>query len=177
MLLVDFDGVLNPYAATHCPEGFVEYGLDVFPGDEPVRLNPKHGRWLRSLGTVFDLVWASACAEDLNRYCAPLLDIDPMPRVPMPMPPFAPDLKVPAVRDFVGERAVAWLDDLHGAAAHAWAAERSVPTLLVDVDPTIGLTENLVDHVHAWCSINDAGPCRCGWAPKSSSERNRFSCT
>ena len=105
MLLVDFDGVLNPYAAADCPAGFVEYDLEVFPGEEPVRLNTQHGRWLRSLGTMFDLVWASACAEDLNRYCAPLLGVDPMPRVPMPTPPFDPELKVPAIREFVGDRA------------------------------------------------------------------------
>ena len=150
MLLVDFDGVLNPYAATHCPAGFVEYGREVFPGEDPVRLNATHGRWLRSLEAMFDLVWASACAEDLNRYCAPLLEIDPMPRVPMPMPPFDPELKVPAVRDFVGDRAVAWLDDLLGAAAYAWAAERSAPTLLVEVDPAIGLTQQLVEDLRAW---------------------------
>jgi hypothetical protein len=150
MLLVDFDGVLNPYAAAVCPSGFVEYGLDVFPGEEPVRLNAEHGRWLRSLATMFDLAWASACPEDLNKYCAPLLGLDPMPRVPMPRSPFDPELKVPAIREFVRDRAVAWLDDLFGSAARAWAAERTAPTLLVDVDPAIGMTEGLVDELRAW---------------------------
>ena len=150
LLLVDFDGVLNPYAAAVCPPGFVEYDLDVFPGEEPVRLNAAHGRWLRELATRFDLAWASACAEDLNQLCAPLLGLDPMPRVPMPPPPFDPELKVPAIHAFVGDRAVAWLDDLFGDAARTWAAERSEPTLLVDVDPAVGLTEPSIAELLEW---------------------------
>jgi hypothetical protein len=88
---------LNPFAAPSCPRGFVEYGLDRFPGDEPVRLNRDHVGWLRQLASNYDLTWASACPENLNRYCAALIGLDPMPRLPMPTPPFDPDLKVPAV--------------------------------------------------------------------------------
>jgi hypothetical protein len=36
VLLLDIDGVLNPFAAARCPAGYTEY--DLFPGEEPVRL-------------------------------------------------------------------------------------------------------------------------------------------
>jgi len=150
LLLVDFDGVLNPFAAARCPTGFTEFGLDEFPGDEPVRLNPDHARWLRDLAPRYEMAWASACPEDLNLYCARLIRLAPMQRVPMPTPPFDPDLKVGAVDAFVGHRAVAWLDDAFGAAARVWARERRGPTLLVDVDPAIGLTLNHIDVLAAW---------------------------
>jgi hypothetical protein len=42
LLLVDIDGVLNPYAAITCPDGYTEYA--VFPeDDQPMRLAASHG--------------------------------------------------------------------------------------------------------------------------------------
>jgi hypothetical protein len=150
LLLVDFDGVLNPFAASACPPGFTEYGLDEFPGDEPVRLNPAHGRWLAGLAPQYEMVWASACPQDLNLYCERLIQLSPMERVPMPLPPFDPDQKVEAVDGFVGDRAVAWLDDAFGGSACHWARERHAPTLLVRVDPATGLTREVVDVLATW---------------------------
>ena len=47
LLLVDVDGVLNPWGDECCPAGFSEY--DLFPGDdEPVRLAVIHGAWWAS---------------------------------------------------------------------------------------------------------------------------------
>jgi hypothetical protein len=149
-LLVDFDGVLNPFAADDCPSGFVEYGLSVFPGEDPVRLNAEHARWLRDLSALYDLAWASACPEDLNRYCRDLIGLDPMPRVPMPPTPFHADAKVAVVDAYVGDRAVAWLDDAFGESARRWARTRSAPTLLVDVDASIGLTARAVSTLTDW---------------------------
>jgi hypothetical protein len=150
VLLVDFDGVLNPFAATRCPSGFTEYGLDEFPGEDPVRLNRAHARWLRDLAHHYEMAWVSACPEDLNLYCERLIQLAPMPRVPMPPTPFDPDAKVGAVDAFVGGRAVAWLDDDFGDVARHWARDRRAPTLLVDVDPAIGLTADLIDVLAAW---------------------------
>jgi hypothetical protein len=150
MLLVDFDGVLNPFAAPKCPPGFTEYGLDEFPGDDPVRLNPAHARWLSDLASIYEIAWASACAEDLNLYCGRLISLPPLQHVPMPLPPFHPDRKAEAVAAFVGDRSVAWVDDAFGEAAHSWARERSAPTLLVDVDPTTGLTMDVINILAVW---------------------------
>jgi hypothetical protein len=50
----------------------------------------------------------------------------------------------------VGSSAAAWLDDEHGEAAQAWAGERSDPTLLVGIEPAIGLRRSDVDRLLAW---------------------------
>jgi hypothetical protein len=39
---------------------------------------------------------------------------------------------------------VVWIDDELTHAAHAWAAGRTPPARLIDVDPAIGLTEEIV---------------------------------
>jgi hypothetical protein len=93
---------------------------------------------------------ASACTEDLNLYCGRLIKLAPMQRVPMPLPPFESDRKVGAVAAFVGDRPTAWLDDEFGEIARRWARERRAPTLLVDVDPTTGLTVEMIDLLTAW---------------------------
>jgi hypothetical protein len=81
-LLLDVDGVLNPYGTATCPDGFTEY--DLFPGEEPVRLCPAHGEWITELRHVFDVAWASAWNDDANRLLAPLLGIAALPVVTMP---------------------------------------------------------------------------------------------
>jgi hypothetical protein len=149
LLLVDIDGVLHPFGALARPEGFVEYGLDVVPGDDPVWLAAQHGEWLRELARDFEMAWVTGWAQDPNLLC-PLLGIDPMPRVPMPEIPFDPELKVGRVASFVGDRSVAWVDDALGPSARQWASVRAAPTLLVDVDPAVGLTEHHVMEVRGW---------------------------
>jgi hypothetical protein len=73
----------------------------------------------------------------------------------MPELPFDPDLKVAAVDAFIGDRSVAWLDDAFGDAARRWARHRGAPTLLVDVDPAIGLTFEMVTVLADWRSSLD----------------------
>lgn len=41
LLLLDIDGVLNPYGTPNPPVGFTEHHL--FAGEEPVRVDPAHG--------------------------------------------------------------------------------------------------------------------------------------
>jgi hypothetical protein len=92
-LLLDVDGVLNPYGTVTCPEGFTEH--DLFAGEEPVRLCPAHGEWITELRHVFDVAWATAWNDDANRLLAPLLGIAALPVVTMPSPPFQPRDKIP----------------------------------------------------------------------------------
>ena len=125
LLLLDIDGVLNPFGAVGCPGGYAEHVL--FPGEEPVRVNAGHGDWLRELAAEFSLVWATAWGEEANRRLAPLLGLDPLPVIPMPAPPFPP-------------------------AAHTWAVTRAVPTLLIDIDPSTGFTREIVDRLLAWAT-------------------------
>ena len=149
-LLLDVDGVLNPFAAEVCPESYREY--DFFPGEEAVRLAEVHGEWLRDLADTFDLVWATGWGHQADRLIAPTLGLPRLPVIVFPGVRFVPAAKVPAIHSFVGDRPLAWLDDVITSEAQIWAAERSVPTLLVPVDPTIGLTERTVEELRVWAS-------------------------
>jgi len=149
LLLVDIDGVLNVYGVDACPEGFVEY--DIFAeDDEPTRLSMEHARWLRELSTSFDLVWASAWGFEAHERLGPILQLDRFPFVPMPAIPFPPREKVPAIAEYVCERAVAWVDDVSMPEAISWAESRAAPTLLVFTDHTRGLERSHVDELLRW---------------------------
>jgi hypothetical protein len=148
VLLLDVDGVLNPYGAD-CPAGFVEHAL--FPdGDEPVRLCAAHGEWIAELAGRYDVVWATGWGEEANRLLGPLLRLPRFPVVAFPAVPFPPEAKVPAIDRLVGDRPAVWIDDLLGPAARDWAANRAAPTLLLPADPAVGLTREIVDRAWDW---------------------------
>ncbi|KAB8167993.1 hypothetical protein FH609_010750 [Streptomyces sp. 3MP-14] len=146
---MDVDGVLNPYAAETCPEGYREFPF--FPDEEPVRLCVDHGTWLASLAHHFELAWATGWEDEANEHIAPLLGLPVWPVVRFPPVPFDPSEKVPAIAAQVGaERPVAWVDDRHTPEAWTWMRARSAPTLLVPVDPAVGLTPAAVKQLLAW---------------------------
>ena len=147
LLLMDVDGVLNPYP--DCPDGFTEYIF--FPEDqEPVRLSARQGDWLRELAAHFAMAWASSWEAQANLHLCPHFGLPELPFVLFPPRPFEPSAKVPPIDLFVGHRPVAWVDDIVTAEALHWASERDAPTLLVEVDPAVGLTRNAVDELLAW---------------------------
>jgi hypothetical protein len=147
LLFMDVDGVLNPFGAT--PDGFDEFAF--FPGeDEPVRLTPVHGEWLVELGEVFEIAWATGWGDHANRILAPHFGLPEYPVVVVPSTRFDPADKVPAVAAYAGERPAAWVDDIVTPEARAWAARRAAPTLLLDVDPAVGLVRAQVDELLEW---------------------------
>lgn len=154
LLLLDVDGVLNPFAAPACPPGYSEH--DFFPGEEPVRLCAGHGPWLRELATRFRIVWATAWGEEANRLLAPLFQLPDLPVVAFPPVPFHPAGKLPAIIRFSGDRPLAWIDDALPPEAHTWAASRGTPTLLVSIDPAEGLTRRVIDQVLQWAENQTA---------------------
>jgi hypothetical protein len=147
-LLLDVDGVLNPFGIGAVPDGYVEHRL--FDGEEPVLVNGRHGDWICELAEVFDVAWVSAWGEQANRLLAPRLRMRPLPVVPLPPAPFPPEAKVPAVAAFVARRPAVWIDDALTPAAEAWASSREVPTMLVPVDPRRGWTREHVDLALQW---------------------------
>ena len=148
LLLLDVDGVLNPYGG-ECPAGYTEHVL--FPDEiEPVRVCVDHGEWIAELAGVYEVVWATAWGEEANRLLAPLLGVPRMPVVPFPQVPFSADLKVPAIDALAGDRPAAWIDDMLGPAAYDWAARRVAPTLLLPVDPLVGWNRQIVERALEW---------------------------
>lgn len=152
LLLVDVDGVLNPYAADVCPEGYREYHF--FPDQEPVRLAQVHGEWLLGLAEAFDLVWATGWGEMAHRHISPVLGLPKFPAIAFPPVPFAPLEKLPAIDAFVRARPLAWIDDVISEEAQHWAAQRGSPTLIVKVDPAIGLTIDIVTRLEEWATTS-----------------------
>jgi Swiss Army Knife RNA repair-like protein len=120
LLLLDVDGVLNPFAAPACPPGYTEH--EFFPGEEPVRLCRAHGPWLQELATRFQIVWATAWGADANRFLAPLLQIPGLPVIHFPPVPFHPRDKLPPVIRYARQHPLIWIDDALPPQAHAWAA-------------------------------------------------------
>lgn len=147
LLLLDVDGVLNPFPLT--PEGFSEYKLFA-EDEEPVRLSPCHAEWLRELSATFEIVWASGWGEAANELICPIFDLPPFRVVPLPPVPFEPRDKVPAVAAFTGDRTAAWVEDIVTDEARAWASERAAPTLIVEVSPASGLTRDIVEELQSW---------------------------
>jgi hypothetical protein len=52
--------------------------------------------------------------------------------------------KFPALVQSVPDHPLVWIDDELPPEAHLWAAHRRMPTMLIDVDPACGLTEEIV---------------------------------
>lgn len=149
VLLLDLDGVLNPFAAPSCPEGYQERVF--FEGEGAERYCVAHGGWIHELAAAGELWWATGWGENANELYLPMLGIiEPLPVVRFPPVPFDPELKVPAIDAAVGDRPVAWIDDNHTAAGRRWADDRAAPTLLVPIDPAIGWTRADVDLVLGW---------------------------
>jgi hypothetical protein len=150
LLLVDVDGVLNPWLAVGCPPGFREYSF--FPG-ERVLLSEGHGALLRELSSSFELVWATAWEYRANRLICPVIALPVLPVIEFPLS--GNDYyfrKLPSVIESVGDRPCAWIDDEHYPEHHEWARERGVPTLIVDIDPAVGLTPRVAEDLAAWAA-------------------------
>jgi hypothetical protein len=150
VLLVDVDGVLNPWLAADCPPGFSVH--DFFPG-ERVLLSPAHGELLLSLAGAYELVWATAWEHRANRLICPVLSLPVMPVIEFPLD--GRDVyfrKLPAVIEAVGDRPCAWIDDEHQPDHYTWAQRRGVPTLMVDIDPAEGLTSDVVARLADWAA-------------------------
>lgn len=151
LLLVDVDGVLNPYGFDQPPSGFLPHWF--FPEEDyPTYLAEVHGGWLHELSERFDMVWASAWEEEANRFIAPLFGLSRWPTISFPPIPFDPAEKVPAIDLFVGDRHCAWVEDLMTKEAFDWAVKRTAPTLLIDVKPSVGLTREMVEQLLAWAT-------------------------
>jgi hypothetical protein len=58
--------------------------------------------------------------------------------------------KLSAIERYAGERPAAWIDDSFNEACRFWAKEREAPTLLVQTDPAIGITDDHVEQLERW---------------------------
>lgn len=166
IILVDVDGVLNPYAAKPCrrPAGYTTHRLRPSGWEHAtnalrVWLTPDHGPLLLDLSrsTGWDLVWATTWHHDANRMISPRVGLPELPVIDFGAHPGTlRGWKYPAVTSYCARRPLVWFDDDFGNVhtAHALSAFRDargkVPTLLHHVDPTVGLSLGDMTTVREW---------------------------
>jgi hypothetical protein len=151
VLFVDIDGVISlwgfdsntrPAGAFHNVDGVIHF------------LSADAGKHLLGLRDRFDLVWCSGWEEKANEHLPRALALPGA----LPFLSFARSpgrgrghWKLAAIEAHAGpRRALAWIDDAHDEACHAWAARRAAPTLLVATTPAVGLSARHVDELNAW---------------------------
>jgi hypothetical protein len=151
VLFVDIDGVISlwgfdsnarPAGAFHNVDGVIHF------------LSSDAGIHLLALGARFELVWCSGWEEKADEHLPRALGL---PRG-LPFLSFERNpgrghghWKLAAIDAYAGpDRPLAWIDDAHDAACHAWAAARAAPTLLIATTPAAGLNAAHVEAINEW---------------------------
>lgn len=159
LLLIDVDGVLN---AINGNQGSRTYAIHDVLG-YPIRFRHELADWLSRLTDHFVPVWTTMWDEDANTELAPLLGLPSLPCIPCHQDRFrvamwqdAPlHCKVPCIVEHVDDRPFAWIDDEIGRHDLLWAARRDdeiAPTMLLKIDPRMGLLEHHVNKLIGWAT-------------------------
>ncbi len=149
--MIDIDGVISLFGfdPQRPPDGrFVSVDGIVH------WLSTEAGAALRELAEQFALVWCSGWEDKADEHLPFVLGVP----AGIPHLVFAGDQeyqgrhwKLAAIDRFAGPgRALAWIDDGHDETCHAWARERTGPTLLVSTDPATGLTASAAARLSDW---------------------------
>ena len=150
VLFVDIDGVISlwgfdsnarPAGAFHNVDGVMHF------------LSSDAGNHLLRLHDRFELVWCSGWEEKANEHLPYALSLPgELPFLSFERNPGRGHghWKIAAIEAYAGDRPLAWIDDAHDAACHAWAAAREAPTLLVATSPAVGLGATHVDALDDW---------------------------
>jgi hypothetical protein len=157
LLMVDIDGVISlfgfpvherPNGSFHSIEGIFHF------------LSSTAAAHLLALSAAFELVWCSGWEEKANEH---------LPHLLLGLPATLPFLrfsrgigtthahwKLEAIENYAAGRPLAWIDDALNPVCHAWADARTAPTLLVETDPAVGLTEREKRLLMDWADVLDA---------------------
>ena len=151
VLAVDVDGVISLF-------GF-DGPLDQVPGSFHLIDGVAHciaegvGPRLLRLAEEFEMIWATGWEERANDHLPHLLGLaDDWPALTFGgRARFGTaHWKLEALDEFAQNRPLAWIDDSLDETCHAWAAERSAPTLLVPTQSEVGLTDAQVEAILTW---------------------------
>jgi Swiss Army Knife RNA repair-like protein len=160
LLLLDVDGVLNPYAASRNWLDRSDYRRSMITVDNgmtyPVWLDRTHGQQLLDLAseTGLGLVWCTTWEDEANERIAHRIGLPELPVIRFGFN--AVRWKFNAALDYAAGRPLAWLDDdfqLHHEHRDWFLAQRGpVSTLLRHVDPHVGLVSADFDAVRQWAT-------------------------
>jgi hypothetical protein len=108
------------------------------------------GSRLARVADQFEMVWATGWEEKANEYLLEMLGI------PSKLPTLTfggravfgtAHWKLEAISDYARGRPAAWVDDSLDERCTSWAARRPEPTLLVETDPAVGITDADVERL------------------------------
>ena len=151
LLLLDFDGPLNPHRADGIPPGYRAHEITEGSKTWRVLLNQQHGVELTALADTFDLVWATSWEHGANRLLSPLLGLPAdLPTILWPdrTPVRRGSWKTPYVAQWVGDRPFAWIDD--DVDDHDVSYFAGDHQLVHRADPRTGLTATNFAVIRAW---------------------------
>ena len=147
VLFVDVDGVISLFGFEHsAPPGAFHHidGIVHCIGHDA-------GQRLRRVAERYELVWATGWEEKANEYLPRLLSLDERD---LPVLTFdgravfgTAHWKVEAIDEYAGDRPAAWIDDNFDDTCRAWAEGRPAPTLLVETDAAVGITDDDVERL------------------------------
>lgn len=111
------------------------------------------GERLNRLAEHFDLIWATGWEDRANDHLPVILGL----ASDLPALTFdgrarfgSAHWKLEALDRYADVRPLAWIDDSLDESCHAWARERSAPTLLVPTDSEVGLIDAQVEAMIEW---------------------------
>jgi hypothetical protein len=152
VLFLDVDGVISlfgfqrsgpPPGSFHSIDGIIH----CIGSDAAARL--------ARLAAAYELVWATGWEEKANEYLVHILEL------PADLPVLTFDgravfgsahWKLEAIEDYARGRAAAWIDDNLDERAEKWAANREEPTLLVQTESALGITDEHVERLLRFAS-------------------------
>ena len=150
ILFVDVDGVISLFGF---PPGDLPGSFHQIDGIVHC-IGAQAGERLRRLAGRFELVWATGWEEKANEYLPRLLSLEAKK---LPVITFdgravfgSAHWKVDAIDEYAGNRPAAWIDDNLDETCFAWAERRSAPTLLVETQAPVGITDDDVDLLLRW---------------------------
>jgi HAD domain in Swiss Army Knife RNA repair proteins len=150
ILFLDVDGVISLFGfGRHAPPPGAFHSIDGIIHCIGDRMAERLGR----LAERFELVWATGWEEKANEYLPGILGLDRE----LPVLSFdgravfgSAHWKLGAIDAYAGDRPAAWIDDFVDDECRAWAERRGAPTLIVEAESAIGLTEEHVEALLGW---------------------------
>jgi hypothetical protein len=149
LILLDIDGVIN--VSDVCPaDGWTGHLLLEAGRGAYVEVRDDLPELLGRLEDAGELVWATGWEDTAGLLLSKLVPwLDTLPHLTFEHQG-KNVFKLPVIREYVGDRPTVWIDDLIPDDAWAWAETRGAPTLLVHIDPKVGLSPDDVTMIEEW---------------------------